>query len=485
MKSLRAVAVVGLLLVAIAGTIRVRSASQAANGQGTVAAQDTSLIDRGDIQVVVGTTGQIQAKQQVALSFPANGKVNAILVNEGDHVLKGQTIATVDSTDVHDSLIQAQLKLQQQQVALKTLTDKPRQVDINVAQANLDLAKAALKSASSGGDPLQTQIDALNTEVAKNQLWQAQLTRDANNAKKADLLSNPKTAQAAGNLPSDVQNDASISSADYGVQISQAQLAAAQSQGADVGSIASAQAQVTSAQVDLNNLLNPNANDVQQAKDQLAAAQAALDYAKQNVDKTNLLAPFTGTVAKINLHVGEFPPTTAPVVMIDTSSFYIDVPIQETDISKVEIGEPAALTFDALPGVTVNGKVSRVAQTSTLSGNVVTYTAEVQVDPAGQPLLSSMSATVNVIISQVNNVIRIRNRFVRLDRQTRKTYASVMQPDFTFKEVEITLGLRNDTYSEVKSGLNSGDVVGPVQAQNNFGGNPGGFVGRAVGGGGG
>src|SRR5262249_28044479 len=152
-------------------------------------------------------------------------------VNEGDHVLKGQTIATVDSTDARDALMQAQLKLQQQQVALKTLTDKPRQVDINVAQANLDLAKAALKSASSGGDPLQTQIDALNTEVAKNQLWQAQLTRDANNQKKDDLLSNPKTASAAGNLPSDVQNNASITTADYGVQISQAQLAAAQSQG--------------------------------------------------------------------------------------------------------------------------------------------------------------------------------------------------------------------------------------------------------------
>src|ERR1044071_761227 len=98
MKLLRAVGVVGLLLVAVAGTIRVRSATQSANGQGTVAAQDTSVVDRGDIQVTVGTTGQIQAARQVALSFPANGKVNAILVNEGDHVLKGQTIATVDST---------------------------------------------------------------------------------------------------------------------------------------------------------------------------------------------------------------------------------------------------------------------------------------------------------------------------------------------------------------------------------------------------
>ena len=171
--------------------------------------------------------------------------------------------------------------------------------------------------------------------------------------------------------------------------------------------------------------------------------------------------------------------------MIDTSSFYIDVPIQETDIAKIEIGEPASLTFDSLPGVTVNGKVSRIAQTSTLSGSVVTYTAEVQIDPAGKPLLSSMSATVNVITSQVSDVIRIRNRFVRLDRQTRKTYASVMQPDGTFKDVQITLGLRNDTYSEVKSGLSAGDVVGPVQASSGFGGNAAGFVGRAIGGGGG
>ena len=70
--------------------------------------------------------------------------------------------------------------------------------------------------------------------------------------------------------------------------------------------------------------------------------------------------------------------------------------------------------------------------------------------------------------TQISNSVRIRNRFVRVDRLAGKAYATVRQPDGSYKEVEISLGLRNDTYSEVKQGLAVGDTVTLPTNNNNL-----------------
>jgi multidrug efflux pump subunit AcrA (membrane-fusion protein) len=62
----------------------------------------------------------------------------------------------------------------------------------------------------------------------------------------------------------------------------------------------------------------------------------------------------------------------------------------------------------------------------------------------------------------------VRNHFVRLDRAAGKAYATVRQPDGRYREVEIVLGLRNDTYSEVKRGLAVGDLVAVLQGPDMF-----------------
>jgi multidrug efflux pump subunit AcrA (membrane-fusion protein) len=76
-----------------------------------------------------------------------------------------------------------------------------------------------------------------------------------------------------------------------------------------------------------------------------------------------------------------------------------------------------------------------------------------------------MSATASIITGQVSDIVRVRNRFVRIDRFANKSYTNVRQPDGTYKEVEIVLGIRNDIYSEVKSGLSAGDVVAIIPLQ--------------------
>jgi HlyD family secretion protein len=462
-KRLRNWMLLGLVAIIAAGAVRFAGAGPASlRPQGAII--DSSKIERGDIQITVSASGPIQPLKQVSLAFSAVGNVTALNVQEGDHVLKGQTLAVLDQQTAVDALTLAQARLYAAQMGLQRLTDKPRQVDINVAQAALNLAKAREKASHGGADPLQVQINAANVENAKNALWAAQLTRDANNKKKTDLQANPITAPQANLLPSDQQNNANLTNMDYGVQIAQAQLNAAQSQRGNDGSMASAQAQVTAAQNNLDKLLRgADKNDIARTEANVKSAQTAVDQAKANLDKTELVAPFDGVIGKLNLNLGQ-PASNPALIILDTNRFYVDLPVDEIDIAKVTVGQKAILKFDALTGVILDGKVTRVAQTATRTGETVTYTVRVEIEAAGNPLISTMSATANIVTGQSTNVLRVRNRFIRLDRATGRYYATIRQADGkTTTEVEVKLGLRNDTFSEVVSGLKEGDEVVNVE----------------------
>ena len=476
LRGVRTVIVVGVVLIGIAALIRYVTTQPTTKESTTNAPVEIATVDRGDVAITVNATGNIQPKQNVSLAFASSGKVTAINVKEGDYVLKGQTIATVDDQSAQDAVTNAQIKVNAQKLALNKLLEKPSPEDITVAQDQVKVAEANLAESKIGPtDSIQIEMAQINVEIAKNQLWQAELNRDIANQRKKNIT--------PGTVPTDNQNGKAIASADAGVTVAQDQLKAAQSHGPNAGSIQSAQASLTQAQIQLQTLLaGPNANDLKQAQANLDAAQSALDQARQDLAKTRLIAPFDGLVAQLNLSLGQAAPSTQAVILLDVSSFYVDLPIAELDIARVKADQPVNLRFDALPGSVLNGKVTKISDVAN-TGSPVTYTVRVEFDPAGQPLLSTMSTTAAVVTSNASNVVRLPNRFIRLDQQANKAYATVRQPDGTFKEEEIQLGVASDTYTEIKSGLNAGNVVTMPQAGRTGGGfGGGGFPLRGLGG---
>ena len=474
-KHLRTLIILGLLAIGAAALVRFGAANAQGSQPQTVANEETTTVERGSVQIVVSATGPIQPKQKVTMAFPASGNVVAINVQEGDHVLKGQTLAILDQTTALDNVLLAQARVNQQQIMLNRITAAPRQVDLNVAEAQLKLAQARLAESGSGVDPLQTKIAGLNVEVAKNNLWQSQLTRDANDKTKEDLKKDPRTAPQANALPSDTQNNATLQSKEFDVQIAQANADAAKHQTGNVGSISQAQAQVVSAQNALDTLKKGgDKQDITRAQANLDAAKAALAQAKTTLEKTKLVAPFDGVVATLNLNLGQPAPQTA-AVLLDTSSFYVDLPVDEVDIAKIGLDQSVDLKFDSLPGTPFKGKVTYIAPAATKTGDTVTYTVRVEIDPSGHSLISTMSTTASIITGESTNVLRVRNRFIRLDRAKNQAFVALRQPDGTYKEVEVKLGLHNETFTEVTSGLSEGDVlVNPevIQKLPKFGSNP-------------
>jgi HlyD family secretion protein len=196
--------------------------------------------------------------------------------------------------------------------------------------------------------------------------------------------------------------------------------------------------------------------DVQQGHARVAGARATLT-------RTVLRAPFAGVVAKITGEVGEFAtpsppgiPTPPAVDLIDDSCVYVTTPVDEVDVARVRVGQPATITIDALPGQRFAGRVRRVAPyVVDLEKQARTVDVEVEfVNPEdGKALLVGYSADAEIVLEARENVVRVPTEALLEGNRV-----LVLASD-TLHERQLRIGLANWQYTEVISGLQAGDVV--------------------------
>jgi HlyD family secretion protein len=443
-------------------------------GQPNSLIQDETVVTVSDLEVTVNATGTISPVRTVSLAFEMSSlPVQELLVQEGQYVQKDDVLARLDAEDLEMSLRNAQIGLELQQLVYEALVAPPRDVDITVAEAAVDSAQASVNAAfDTGPTAADTEIARLQTELARNALWQAQLERDQ--------IVNPDIpedvpAHLIPEVPDETQRqlEAGLQQGDFGVAIADANYDSAISQGPNLGSLGAANAALITAQIQLDRLLNgPDELELQQAELQLKQAQLLVDLAQANLNRVTLVAPFDGLIANSDLIVGELPPTSGAIEMIDDGEFYVDLAIDETEIAAIQVGQPVNLTLDALPEASINGRISRVAQTPTRVGQVVTYVARVTLDPTLEPIRVGMNTTATIQVQQLPDVLTLRNRFIRIDRATQQAYVTIQHEDGHFEEVEVVLGLRNETTSQIVSGLSAGQrvVLLPREEMNILGG---------------
>jgi multidrug efflux pump subunit AcrA (membrane-fusion protein) len=499
------------VLAVVAVFIRIGEGIAAAQQAATSQSQDVQIVDsqviaRGDLEVVVTGAGSIQPIRQVPLLFGTVGQVASVNYRVGDRVSAGDVIAALDTTDFEGVLANARIALDVQRSAFNALTAPAREIDIQAAQAALDAAQAQYyAAASTGPTQQQEEIARLQFELAKNQNYQLQLQRDAIEIPDpADFSINlqiippidgsalpPEAQDAVSAVNSGIeafnsQLNAGINSAtqqqlqgqiqqaelqrnqlnraltgtETNILIAEQQYLSTLGRGPDSGAIAAANASVVQAQIALNRLLNgPSEMDVMQADLGVRLAENALEQAEAALANTQLKAPFDGIIAQQNLTPGELPPQGVAVLLVDDSSFIVDLPVDETDIVKVAVGQPVELDVDALPDQVITGVVTRIAYTPVRVGQLVTYTVRVSLDETDAPLKLAMSVTARIITQRREDVVLVRNRFVRVDPLTREATVIVQTASGAFEQRRVVLGQRSDVESEVLEGLLPGDIV--------------------------
>jgi HlyD family secretion protein len=212
-------------------------------------------------------------------------------------------------------------------------------------------------------------------------------------------------------------------------------------------------------------------NDIAAAEARIAALEATLDMVK-------LEAPINGSVTEVTVKPGDQVAPGTPAFRIDDlSKLLVDVLVTEVDINRVRPGQPAMMTFDAIPEKEFSGKVTEVGRVGASDQGVVNFLVTIELNNPDGTVRPGMTAAVNIITDLLENVLLVPNRAVRLREGQRVVF---VLRDGVPVLTDIELGLTSDVQSEVVGGdVKEGDllVLNPPTQQfqgGGFGGGPGG-----------
>ncbi|WP_068808614.1 efflux RND transporter periplasmic adaptor subunit [Thauera phenolivorans] len=199
------------------------------------------------------------------------------------------------------------------------------------------------------------------------------------------------------------------------------------------------------------------------ARAEVATAEAQLQATETERERTVLIAPFAGTVAKITGELGEISipsppgvPTPPAIDLIDDSCLYVSAPMDEIDAPRIAPGQPVRITVEALPDKVFEGRVRRVAPYITAVEKQA-RTVEVEVDfadPAeAKGLLVGYSADVEIVLAVREDVLRVPTAALREGDRVLVEDGSVLH------ERTLATGIANWEFTEVIEGLAAGERV--------------------------
>ena len=372
----------------------------------------------GAVRVVMGKARAIDpasiakvSRGDVAKSVVATGKVQPILQVEVKSKASG--IVTNLAADINDRVHKGQLLAQ---------LDQQEILDQVAAQ------KATLAAAES------------NSRAA-----QAAIALDKVNAESPDLPMYKHTYERAKQMQAD------------GVVSAQALDDAEQKYVVSVNTRDRALSQIT---VDTAKL--------HQAQAQVSQAEASLRQLEEQLSYTNIGAPMDGVVLSRDVEKGDAVSSilvlgsTATQIMTigDTHQVYVQGKVDESDIGKVFLGQPARIKVESFKDKSFVGKVTRIAPLGVEKDNVTTFEVRVSIDNPGGELKANMTANAEILLDEHKNVLTVPEQAVKYD-QSRK--ATIEVPDAKEKSgrrtIAVETGLSDGTKIEVTSGLKEGDQV--------------------------
>ncbi len=209
---------------------------------------------------------------------------------------------------------------------------------------------------------------------------------------------------------------------------------------------------------------------------QVAAAEAALEASRRELEKTLVHSPMTGILTSLNIRQGERVVGTATMAgtemltIADLSRMELVVDVGENDINSVKVGDPALIRPDAASSDTLRGRVSKIAMCASgsgVQGGTTDFKVRISIDSQGRkPLLPGMSASAKIITGSKNDILTLPLQAVAV-RAGREIVWKV-DGDGRVHETPVECGIQDFGRVEILSGLTQDDLVvsGPFQTVN-------------------
>jgi HlyD family secretion protein len=399
---------------------------------------EIGLVETGDISLIFFYSGTLKPKDEINIIPGAAGRIASLLVDVGDEVKAGDTLAIIEDNIQQAQIKQAEAALTMARLNLAKMEIGSRPEEIAAAQAAVELARAALNDVATVDDNERTREA---TELARTEA--ALRTAQAEYDKIAWAGDIGSTPQAAALQQATIAYESALARYNLGVNPSDSQLAPLM-------------LQLAQAELALSLKVQPFREvDFATARAGIQQAEAVLELAKLQQAETIITAPFDGIVSQVNISQGSRVSQQTPIASIISNELQAEVEVQENLISQVSEGKSASFQVSAYPGQDFPGVVTHINPQA--DPNTRTFKVTVTPTQGVELLRSGMFADVAILAQENKNTILVpRSAVIQGDGEP---YVFVVNDDNSVEQRTVTTGLFDSDRIEVLAGLKPGDAV--------------------------
>ena len=485
---------VPVVIAAAAGAVFLIGGGNKAASRDVTYAETTPT--RQDVSNSLSGTGTLNPANTYTVKSLVDGKILTGGFEEGDKVEEGDVLYTIDSSDASTNLEKASIALQQAQRSY----DKT--VDLQYVRAEVDGTVSSLKVAK-GDEVTSGQEVAVIRDSSKmllNLLFPAADAANFSVGQSADVVLDGTFETLKGTITAVTGTD-ELSTGNLLVRtvtirvnnaggLTTAQAATASING--VSSIASAtfayQAERTltalaSGTVSAINVQEGDAvskgdilieltgddltESIQSASESLRSAEISMQNQQDNMSNYTITSPISGTIIEKDAKQGDALTSGSTLCVIyDLSYLEMVINVDELQIGALSVGQKVQLTADAVTDKTYVGTVTRVSMKGSSSGGTTTYPITIRIDNT-DGLRPGMNANAEIVVAEANNALVvpnaavIRGGYVLVSKKSPSAANAVEDMDAPdgYVYVKVETGVSDDSYTEIKSGLQEDDTV--------------------------
>lgn len=396
-----------ILIVLAAGTLGLWLWGRNRSARTLAAVQfETVVVRHGEVALRVEASGTVAPLDEVEVRPEIVGEIISIPVKAGDYVHKGQVLAVLDAAD-------SRIALEKARADYLAAVAKVASLEDGASASELDQSRAALRQSEIAAAADQAELERGEALYSEKLITRQQL----------DSLKN----QAL-----------------------------------------SSQEQVRSAKAKLQQLQEPpSSTELTSARAQLSASKLSWEtqsrqYGDLKGGSYYVTAPIDGLILQINGKVGASKATgssgqeIALMTLIDPSRLEVQMNIDESDLSKIALGQKTSFSFQAFEGRPFSGRITSIAAEGTVSDGVTVFTVTASLDNPGSQVRPGMNADVTIWQERHPGVLVLPNNAI----VSKMGLSMVRVPgDGQPKLKRIEIGVQDDTYTQILSGLNAGDQV--------------------------
>lgn len=476
----------------------------------STATYTTATVKKMDISNTLSSSGTLAAAQSYDVTSLVSGNILTADFAKGDTVKKGQTLYQIDTTDAETSIASAKLNVEKSQLSYDNAKESLDNLNVKAPVSGTITALSVsvgdtvnngatigtIKDSStmslvipfnsadassfyigeSATVTLDSTFETISGTVTKISGAEQVLTGNELVKNVTIDVANPGGITDSTTATAKVNDIACSKSATFAYKSSS--IITAKTSGT-VASIVNDEGDVVSKGATVIKLESDDLQQsVENAELSLEDAQNSLANKEKSLDDYTITSPIDGTVIVKTYKAGDKINTgsssTALCTVYDLSYLTMEMDIDELDISEVAVGQTVTITADAVSGKTFTGTVTNISMKGTTTSGVTAYPVTVQIDNT-TGLLPGMNVDAEINVKTANNVLGIPvdavtrgdKVLVQKSSSTTKTSGGTLAVGSSgipegFEYVTVTLGINNDDYIEVDSGLKEGETIAVV-----------------------